>query len=93
MVEVMITMKRIQVQLTGKRLDDVVTEMANEATRAVMQELRAKSEKPAIHPAIRQSIRKVLEKYVHAYNICGLSALCGEATEVDPWTMKDQDED
>jgi hypothetical protein len=86
-------MKRIQVQLTGKRLDDVVDEMAREAARAISQVPKESHEYEACYFAVRQSIRKVLEKYVHAYDVCGLATVCHESEEIDPWALQDQDKD
>ncbi len=86
-------MKRIQVQLTDKRLDDVVTEMASAATAAVAGVVKLGAAQKQVEQAVRQSLRKVLGQYVHAYNVCGLAVVCQEANEIDPWAMKDQDKD
>ncbi len=86
-------MKRIQVQLTGKRLDDVVSEMASEATVAVAQVVKLGAAQKQVQEAVHQSLRKVLGRYVHAYDVCGLAAVCQEGAEIDPWEMKDQDKD
>jgi len=83
-------MKRIQIQLTNKKLDDVVQEMAEAITRRLQSQNVTESDRTQ---ACKSSIREVLEKYVHAYDICGLAAICHEATEVDPWEAKGQDED
>ena len=82
-------MKSVHIQLTHKKLDDVVQEMAEAATRSlsnksVLPENRVASAKSAI--------RAVLEKYVHAYDLCGLATVCHEAQEIDPWTVKADDE-
>ena len=86
-------MKRIQIQLTGKRLDDVVDEMAREAARAVLRAPKEDAKKDGYYSTVRTAIRGVLEKYVHAYDMCGLATICHEAEEVDPWGMKAQDKD
>jgi hypothetical protein len=85
--------KRIQIQLTDRRLDDVVNEMATESTVAVDRIVKLGDARGETRAAVRQAIRGVLEKYVHAYDLCGLSILCNEATEIDPWELKDQDKD
>ena len=83
-------MKRIQIQLTDKKLDDVVREMAETA----IHDLESLSQRNVNRAeVIRSSIRGVLEKYVHAYDTCGLAAICHEAAEIDPWEIKDQDKD
>lgn len=83
-------MKRIQIQLTNKKLDDVVQEMAEAATRS----LQSRSIPPAEHTvAVKKAIRAVLEKYVHAYDLCGLATVCQEAQEVDAWDAPDAGKD
>ncbi len=86
-------MKRIQLQLTDKGLDDVVTEMASEATAAVAGVVKLGPAQKQVEQVLKQSVRKVLERYVHAYDVCGLAAVCKEAEPIDPWKMKDQDKD
>lgn len=81
-------MKRIQIQLTNKKLDDVVREMAAAAAETLDGKIDPKRTAGA-HAAIR----KVLEKYVHAYETCGLATVCHEAQEIDAWDAKGQDED
>ena len=82
-------MKRVQIQLTDKKLDDVVQEMADAAVRSLV----GKSGDPEKIKIVHEAIRQVMEKYVHAYDSCGLAAICHEATEIDPWMEKGQDED
>lgn len=82
-------MKRVQIQLTNKKLDDVVQEMADAAVRSLVGTSGDPEKTKMVHEAIRQ----VMEKYVHAYDSCGLAAICHEATEIDPWMEKGQDED
>ena len=83
-------MKRIQIQLTNKKLDDVVQEMAEAVTHRLKGPPVPENERIKV---FKSSLREVLEKYVHAYDQCGLSTFCHEVTEVDPWDIKDQDKD
>ena len=83
-------MKRIQIQLTDKKLDDVVREMAETA----VHDLESLSQRNVNRAeVVRSSIRTVLEKYVHAYDTCGLATVCHEATEIDPWNVGDENKD
>lgn len=77
-------MQRIQIQLEDKRLDDVVGEMA-QAVVGSTDGMRIQ--------AARIAIRSVMEKYVHAYDTCGLASVCKEGSEIDPWEGRAQDED
>lgn len=77
-------MKRVHIQLTEKKLDDVVDEMAMAAARSLEHELSV--DHTFLVRPIKRSIRMVLENYVHAYDTCGLATICQEAGEVDPWS-------
>ena len=83
-------MKRIQIQLTNKKLDDVVQEMAEAITHRLKGQNVPENDRIKV---FKSSIREVLEKYVHAYDSCGLAAICHEASEVYPWSVGDQDKD
>ncbi|MBI4024356.1 MAG: hypothetical protein HY360_05205 [Verrucomicrobia bacterium] len=83
-------MKRIQIQLTNKKLDDVVQEMAEACAHRLEKDTSRGADRVAV---IRGTIREVLEKYVHAYDLCGLATVCQEAQEVDPWGSKVADEE
>ena len=87
-------MKRVQIQLNGQSLEDVVLEMAKACERAVL-ELEGFRTTPtdARVQAMHKAIHATLEKYVHAYDTCGLASLCQEGAEIDPWSPKGQDED
>jgi hypothetical protein len=87
-------MKRVQIQLKGQSLEDVVLEMSKAAEQALL-ELEGFRTKPTDLrvEAAAKALHAILEKYVHAYDTCGLASVCQEGTEVDPWTAKGQDED
>ncbi len=85
-------MKRVQIQLTNRKLDDVVEEMAAAAAQSLRSAGAPASDPAKTRGLVKAAIRGVLEKYVHAYDTCGLAAVCHEGTEIDPWTSPAEDE-
>lgn len=87
-------MKRVQIQLDAKSLEDLVVEMAEAADQALLELEGVRNvSKDARVESAREALHAVLNKYVHAYDTCGLASVCTEGSEIDPWTLKGQDED
>lgn len=69
---------QLHVWLNGRSLDDMVDDVARGAWAA-------SGRSGAVAPEVRQAVRDALRRYVVGMDVCGLSSLCQESEEYDPW--------
>lgn len=64
-------------------LEGMVDRVARRAFRAVRE--APAGDALALYGALRGAIRAALREHIVAFDICGFSTLCRDATEIDPW--------
>lgn len=69
---------QLHVKLDGRSLEDMVEEVAQAAWQASGQT-------GPMLPPVREAVREALRQYVVAMDVCGLSSVCQESEEYDPW--------
>lgn len=67
-------------------LEGMVDRIARRAFRAVREAPAGNA--IATYGALRLAVKAALKEHVIAYDICGLSSLCHDATEIDPWAKQ-----
>jgi hypothetical protein len=63
--------------------------MVDELTTTVWKEIYNGEPDHALanYQNLRQALESVSRRHVVAFDICGLAAVCHEATEIDPWNI------
>jgi hypothetical protein len=72
------------------KLDDMDLQgMVDELTTAVWKVIYAGEPDRTLanYHNLREALETVLRRHVVAFDICGLAAVCREATEVDAWEL------
>ena len=75
--------QRLHIKLEDMDLQDMIDELTAEAWRAAF--FGEPDPASAKYRELRRALEGVLRRHVVAFDICGLAAICREATEVDPW--------
>jgi len=62
-----------------------VQHFTNRVWKEVVDHIPAAAKTPELYQALRRQIELELREHVTAMDICGLSAFCEDAHEVNPW--------
>jgi hypothetical protein len=62
-----------------------VQHFTNRVWREVIDHVPAAAKTPELYLAVRKSVEQELREHVAAMDLCGLSTLCENAKEIDPW--------
>jgi hypothetical protein len=64
-----------------------VVHLTNQVWKEVVDHIPAADRSPELYLALRRSVEGEMREHVVAMDLCGLSAVCHEAVEVDPWPV------
>jgi len=73
--------RQLHVKVDERGLDGMVEDVAKEVNEA----LHAAGYAGIPLPAIKQALEASLSRRIVAFDVCGLSRLCWEAVEENPW--------
>lgn len=74
--------RQLHVKVDERGLEGLLEDVAREMAAAVRDDGYARIPLPAVKRALRQS----LSSRIVAFDLCGLSSVCWETEEFDPWT-------
>ena len=80
--------RRLHLRLTVDELPWLVREVSRRALLGYLGREPTDDEITATMPEVKRLLRQV----VTAYDLCGLTTLCWEAEEIDPWEETEPDE-
>lgn len=75
--------QRLHLKLEDMDLQDMVDELTTTVWKVMYNGEPNRS--LANYQNLREALESVLRQHVVAFDICGLAAVCREATEINPW--------
>jgi hypothetical protein len=75
--------QRLHIKLEDMDLQGMVDELTTKAWKVIYS--GEPDHSLANYHNLREALESVLRRHVVAFDLCGLAAVCHEATEIDPW--------
>lgn len=74
--------RQLHVKVGARGLDGLVEDVAREIAEGV----RGDGYPKIPLPAMKRAVRKSLSRRITAFDLCGLSSVCWDSQEFDPWS-------
>ncbi len=78
--------QRLHLKLENTDLQGMIDELTTAAWKVIYA--GEPDHSLANYHNLREALEAVLHRHVVAFDICGLAAVCREATEIDAWQLK-----
>lgn len=80
-----LTLQPYRLKLDSPNLVAFVQHLTNRLWKEVVDHIPPTAKTPELYLALRRQVEQELREHVTAMDLCGLSAVCEDAREVNPW--------
>ncbi|MBM3214315.1 hypothetical protein FJZ36_05320 [Candidatus Poribacteria bacterium] len=85
-----LVVREFHLKMESPDLMSFVQHFTNQLWKEVVDHIPAADKTPELYLALRGKVEGELREHVAAMDLCGMSAFCDDAREVDPWPDADE---